>query len=60
MRIVLDRKRLLGFGSGETDFVVSATAAKVGTKNGIIPSASHDRLIGTVTPPAPATLAYPA
>ena len=58
MRIVLDRQHLLGFEAAARDVVeLPAHAAKVGTKDNMIPTASHADLARL--PATKTTLTFP-
>lgn len=57
MRIVLDRQHLLGFGKARDAVELPAHAAKVGTKDNMIPTASHADLARL--PETSTTLTYP-
>ena len=59
MRIALDRKLLLGFETSGTDLGVPAQTSKVGTKDTIVPSASHNELTKTLRVPTETTLTFP-
>ena len=57
MRIVLDHHHLLGFEAARDAVELPAHAAKVGTKNAIVPTASHADLAWL--PATKTTLIFP-
>ena len=57
MRIVLDHQHLLGFEAARDAVELPAHAAKVGTKNSIIPTACHADLARL--PATKTTLIFP-
>ena len=60
MRITLDRRQLLGFEKARNEIELPENAAKVGTKDAIVLSASHEDLNRKLSAPSPRSLTFPA